>query len=266
MDSYGGSSMSRQFSKLIPLFFILFNSSVFSAGLKDESSLPMWSGFYVGLQAGSAWSDANVSTTIANNGVYFAPTDVAQVAAVGNKSLNSTDFIGGGQIGYNWQIKQWVVGVDAEMSSLSMSSAKSGTVEYQSFPGTAFTISSTSSSNWLLTLKAKVGYAVSRCLIYFTGGLADTNAKYNYQFSDTNGSGALENANVSENVGGAVGAGFDVKLATNWFINAEYLFMDFGQNSTTGVVQNTGSNPPAELAHNANLTVQTAMFGINYRF
>src|SRR6266849_1215716 len=52
----------------------------------------IWTGFYVGVHAGGGWADLGVGDT-------------------------GSGFIGGGQVGYNYQINpQWVLGVEAEIS------------------------------------------------------------------------------------------------------------------------------------------------------
>src|SRR5437879_3177074 len=51
-----------------------------------------WTGLYVGVHVGGGWADLGVGDT-------------------------GSGFIGGGQVGYNYQINpQWVVGVEAEIS------------------------------------------------------------------------------------------------------------------------------------------------------
>ena len=66
-----------------------------------------WTGFYAGLHAGGAWQTMNVTNP---DGIrVFEPS--------------ASSFLGGGQIGYNWQHGNFVYGVEADISGLSKASA-----------------------------------------------------------------------------------------------------------------------------------------------
>ncbi len=65
-----------------------------------------WTGFYVGGHIGGAWSNVDISDP---TGAVFAPLG-ATIGADGN------GFLGGGQIGFNWQTGHWVFGVQGDMA------------------------------------------------------------------------------------------------------------------------------------------------------
>ena len=74
-----------------------------------------WSGFYIGAHAGYGFSaDENISTS------GQAAANVANVlggARPANVNLDRDGFVGGGQIGYNWQFApNWLFGVEADIS------------------------------------------------------------------------------------------------------------------------------------------------------
>src|SRR3954470_3925472 len=63
-----------------------------------------WTGFYAGLNGGYSWGR---SSTSLNPGAPFGTTAIRE---------NVNGGLGGGQIGYNWQIdRTWVVGVEADI-------------------------------------------------------------------------------------------------------------------------------------------------------
>src|SRR5215470_19906707 len=64
-----------------------------------------WEGWYAGVHAGVAWqkTDANI----------FEPGDTFDLASA---SFSKTGFIGGGQIGYNWQHGNFVFGLEGDIS------------------------------------------------------------------------------------------------------------------------------------------------------
>src|SRR5215204_5060403 len=72
-----------------------------------------WTGFYIGGNAGYAWNHTTVSAT--PNAAFaedFSGT-TAFIAANNPSGLNKNGFTGGGQVGYNWQAGQWLLGVEA---------------------------------------------------------------------------------------------------------------------------------------------------------
>ena len=63
---------------------------------------PQWTGFYVGLNAGGGFGDAN-------NDFGFASVDLPLKGA-----------IGGGQVGYNWQTGPMVLGLETDFQGSSV--------------------------------------------------------------------------------------------------------------------------------------------------
>src|SRR5437762_14099070 len=64
-----------------------------------------WSGFYIGVNGGYAWSDRCFDVT-AFNGVNVVGTDPCRNASGG---------VIGGQIGYRWQASNFVFGLEAQV-------------------------------------------------------------------------------------------------------------------------------------------------------
>src|SRR5580704_10078530 len=78
-----------------------------------------WTGFYIGVNGGGGWS--------ANNNAYLSGTDTGTsgvfepfgftsgVAPLVNSiGLRSAGGLAGGQVGYNWQMANWVFGFEAD--------------------------------------------------------------------------------------------------------------------------------------------------------
>src|ERR1043166_790855 len=67
-----------------------------------------WTGFYAGVNVGYSWgrSDTTVTVTDATTGALLA---------VGSSRFDLTGPIGGGQIGYNWQTGNWVLGIETDI-------------------------------------------------------------------------------------------------------------------------------------------------------
>src|SRR5262245_30980453 len=73
-----------------------------------------WTGFYVGLNAGSSWGKSATDITYFNNvtGLPIAPPP----GSVTQADIKLNGGIAGGQIGYNWQLSpQWLLGLEADI-------------------------------------------------------------------------------------------------------------------------------------------------------
>ena len=204
-----------------------------------------WTGFYAGINAGVNWSNRNVNTNLSDpefpNLVFL---NEIQPPVVSN---SRTGFIGGIQVGYNYQINQFVIGAEADFmgAALSKRSTSATSVTTELLPEYSFTEGSVATTkveqNWLGTVRARAGFAVDRFLVYATGGLAYGNVK-----SQTNvalpfsNSGALSETfpiNAQDNYSGSktqtkagyvVGAGVEYALTDNWIIRGEYMYYNLG--------------------------------------
>ena len=132
-----------------------------------------WAGPYIGAHAGVArhegrfddFNQGTIGPTGTQNGGGCIQTNNND--ACGSHLANEIGFIGGGQIGYNWQAGSLVYGVEADASWLS---AKLDTDLRPNRDNLSVTVSQ--KIDWLVTLRGRAGLAVDRTLIYFTGGLA----------------------------------------------------------------------------------------------
>jgi outer membrane immunogenic protein len=212
---------------------------------------PLWTGFYVGLNAGGAWSatdSATVSTFNAFNnipalsllGQTYGPT--AAAATSGVIPLNSGGgFIGGGQIGYNWQFNNvFVAGVEADIQGVAASTrtgsqfvvAPRGVV-----PGAnvAAGVSVTSRLDYLGTVRGRLGYLVTPTLLaYATAGLAyggvqSSTSIFGGEVPNTGSTSFFGAGNFSDTrVGWTVGGGGEWLFMPNWSAKIEYLYYDLG--------------------------------------
>src|SRR5262245_61711530 len=76
-----------------------------------------WSGFYAGLNAGGAWGHSNTGTATVNDpplADYFGSANTALINAAGAQRGNASGFTGGGQVGFNWQAGNTVLGLETD--------------------------------------------------------------------------------------------------------------------------------------------------------
>lgn len=206
-----------------------------------------WTGFYVGLNAGGAFSNS-IGVRDINN---YNQTN--EVTSVGRK----TSFTGGAQVGYNMQFGNFVVGGEADISALRADrSARVASSPIDSFVETK--------ARYLGTVRGRLGFAFDRALIYATGGVAFSDVKTNYIDNCSTGGcgGGLINAGKSQTTGFALGGGLEYAVTNNWSLKAEYLHAHFkggsfqAQNNFGGTYRFSAGATKIDIAR----------VGVNYRF
>ncbi len=225
-----------------------------------------WSGFYVGATAGAAWGQyAPRTSTVSAH--YIGPRGAAAIAAAGTQTINSTGFVAGLEAGYDWQVGNALIGLEADLQAVDLEGATgTGAIPYPAKPGT-FTITSYGATDWLLTARPRLGWVMpNHWLLYATGGLALTQLHSAFSFVDSHH--VFESGSVDAlKAGYALGGGVEAPLTDRLSVKAEYLFVDFG--STAGSVTANSLAPffPNQtFAHSAGLRADIVRAGLNYRF
>lgn len=239
-----------------------------------------FTGFYLGANGGYAWGHSNTKTTTPFvPASYFIDTDVNQINLAGNKDLDLNNFTGGMQAGYNYQNGWFLVGAETDFNSFISDSSHSRTVAYEGAPDSTFTLYTKTSTDWLYTLRPRIGYVRNCMLFYVTGGLAVVKLNTRNTFTDTYvlddaPSNAYESVSLSKNKTGVIyGAGIEYAIRPNVTIKAEYLYANFKKISS----DRTLSLSPAYLAesgplqqntfhHTANFHTNIFRIGVNYIF
>ncbi len=226
-----------------------------------------WAGYYAGVNLGYGWGSSN--TTVS----FFDPTGTL----ISSQSRYSVDgVLGGAQIGYNWQVANWVWGLETDFQG----TGQRGTGNYVC-PTTAcragpFTDSLTQRLDWFGTTRVRVGLVpVPDSLWYVTGGVAYGDIRTNETISG--GTPAQPPSSLgfnTEKVGWTAGAGYEGHLGGNWTWKIEYLFIDFGNVTGNGVTPNISSGTGFCDTHVCNLgtsfnstfTDNILRVGLNYKW
>jgi outer membrane immunogenic protein len=215
-----------------------------------------WTGFYIGLNAGYSWGRQDNDLVVAATGVTLL-----------SNSDNLNGFIGGGQIGYNWQVNQWVLGLEADFQGSGQKADGSFLIAGGGFnciaacpAGVATTY--TDKLDWFGTVRGRIGYAMGATgnwLPYVTGGWAYGHG----EISGTTTSGAVVTSfSGSQDYNGwTVGCGVEWAFADHWSAKAEYLYIDFG-NGPTVVANATGTLNIVS----GTMTDNIVRAGVNYKF
>jgi outer membrane immunogenic protein len=184
-----------------------------------------WTGFYAGFNAGYGFGgDGDIRTK------GQAAPNIANInggARPGSVDLDRNGFVGGLQAGYNYQVEQWVFGVEADISAADLSdSSNVGTRALNT--GAALNNKFESQINYLGTLRGRVGYAVDRTLFYGTAGLAYGRTEQSVDMFGANGATQFSGSQSQFSTGYIVGAGIEQAIDDNLTFRAEYMYYDLG--------------------------------------
>jgi outer membrane immunogenic protein len=170
-----------------------------------------WSGCYVGASAGTSNGSSQ----------HF---DGAGVAIT--NSFDLSGFIGGGQLGCNWQFGAWVIGIEGDGSAVN----KSG----QGFELARPTWISETQERWFVTARGRLGMTWwDKTMLYVTGGGAW--AKIDASEWNTVNPILTGRQESTTRSGWTVGGGAEYALGYGWSVKGEFLYADFGTYNTSSL-------------------------------
>jgi outer membrane immunogenic protein len=193
--------------------------------LPPEVPVFTWTGFYVGIQGGYVWTDLDI------DGV----TDDVD-------SLDGGLF--GGYVGYNFQYDSWVFGVEGDFNGV-WNDKDFG------FGGPPPLLTVDVGTDWLASIRGRVGYTWDRALIFATGGVAFTRATADVTFA-----GFPTVSGDQTFTGWTLGGGFEYAFTDNWIGRAEYRYYGFDDEDLDGAGGLGGFD----------VDTQTVTVGIAYKF
>jgi outer membrane immunogenic protein len=214
-----------------------------------------WTGFYVGLNAG--YGRANLDTDLAaiptaTPGPATRALGFAIDGGRGRVKDTTNGFIGGGQVGYNYQFDpHWVAGVEADIQYAGIDS----TVRAVGDDDAPITVKT--QLDWYGTARLRAGYAFDNVLIYGTGGLAYGHVKSKFSVPGESFSGS------ETKFGWTLGGGVEYALTQNWTLRAEYLYIDLGKAKTIDAASADGLT---RITAKADVSLHTLRAGVNYKF
>src|SRR5580700_7645465 len=184
-----------------------------------------WTGWYVGLNGGGGWGQTNHTATV----------NAAGLPPVTTNNFNTSGWLGGGTIGYNYQMGQWLVGAEADLDWSNIRGTFNGTVPVAGVGAAAFSLSS--QLNWLDTTRVRVGWVWDHALFYGTAGAAVGGVTATAAASAAAGGigAAVTAADTQTRFGWTAGAG--VEYAFNNYLSAkvEYMYVNLGTQTQINV-------------------------------
>jgi outer membrane immunogenic protein len=223
--------------------FVLAPAAVSAADLPMKAApVPVaiydWTGFYIGVAGGGSLGTSN----------HVDPFGDAYT-----RGYNVKGGLAGGTFGYNWQMSSFVVGLEGDASWVSEIGTNPDDGPFVGNPAFA----SSTKENWLVTARARLGYAVNNLLFYGTGGYAGAGVTASVKDTGTN---ALIVSSSSTRSGWTAGGGLEWGFLPNWSAKFEWLYMKFDSPGFNTLNLGPGTRGSVPLDDNV------VRAGINYRF
>lgn len=191
----------------------------------------VWTGGYVGLQAGYAWGKGHYASAVDDSSFDVKPDG----------------FIGGVYAGYNYQApNNFVFGIDGDVTYANAKDTFTLTDDGD-------TASFKQDLRWSGAVRGRVGYAADRFMPYVAGGVAFGGVRTT--FSDEDGSTVIGD---KTHVGWTVGAGVEYAFTDNVIGRVEYRYTDFGKKDYPEGADND--------AFSAKLRTHDLRVGVGFKF
>jgi outer membrane immunogenic protein len=210
-----------------------------------------WTGFYIGVHGGGDWfqKDWSSPATPINLGGCIV---LGCNNSVGGHTANS--WLAGGQVGLNYQVSNWVFGVEGQFSATKLEGSNA-----QPPFSTGFIITNHTKTDSLGTVAARVGVAWDRVLLYAKGGGAWAHDQF-----WTSIPGLPVGQSRTETRGGwMTGLGIEYAFLGNWSVKLEYDHLDFGTRRETLLSVAPGVGP---FEYDVRQRIDLVKVGLNYRF
>jgi outer membrane immunogenic protein len=167
-----------------------------------------WGGCYLGVNVGGGASGTNFASAV-DPGTYLAAGDAATVGASGGGGANADGILAGGQAGCNFQSGTLVYGLEGDFDYFHTNPQFNNNTNTLA-NGNAFAIAQSLTTNFLATVRPRIGIAADRNLAYITGGAAFTSVSYATSYVDANTPPGTGTASASRAlIGWTAGAGWE---------------------------------------------------------
>jgi outer membrane immunogenic protein len=235
-----------------------------------------WTGFYIGGHVGGAWTDRNSHDRFDRDRCFWG--DWSGGVCFDDHGFGRGDgrLIVGGQVGFNYQVGQWVWGVEGQMSAMTNTDNEDACGFFRWGDTRDHLFRCRDSGDWIATIAARLGVAFGETgtwLFYVKGGGAFADARQGLRLRDDcpltwtfcSRNNFVFNNNDDTRTGWMIGAGFEYGGWGNWTWKLEYNFMDFGHRTIHFDRVLTGCDCITRDL-DFDLQVHVVKLGLNYRF
>ncbi len=240
----------------------------FKAAAEPPLPAATWQGFYVGGSIGASWLNSTFDDSTVNPFGYGSGSGTRSTA-------KAPGWLLGAQAGYNWQDRNFVYGLEGDVSFLGNNKSTSNGTLTTSFPipippfsyAYSTNVTRTSKIYGFGTLRARFGIDFAGTMPYITAGLALGDIKNSYTESFTSGTGVNSTATNSKTSwvpGIALGGGVEHHFTNSpWTLRAEVLWIGF-QDKTLTPTNVFGYGTAGQVKFSNDLLI--GRIGMNYRF
>ena len=236
----------------------------------SPSEAGSWNGLYLGLNSGYAWSADNATTfNYVGSGGGFVALSAAGALPAGF-DLSSNGFMGGAQIGYNYQINdKLVAGIETDLEGMAV-----GVGAANWFAASPITyVQGVRSQHSFGTVRGRAGFLVTPTLLVFgTGGLAYGEADLSAAWFSPSRAPVL-NAGGSAygyqdmRTGWTGGGGVEWMFLPKWSAKVECLYYDLGAATTPPLQAVYGAKGQfSNASYQARFNGDVVRAGVNYHF
>jgi outer membrane immunogenic protein len=201
-----------------------------------------WTGFYLGGNLGGAWGRRDL--------------DEARFGLSFDRSSDGR-FIGGGQVGYNYQMGSFLLGVEADFDGIATNNDRPGII----VPGVG-TVTVRANDAWMSTVAARFGFTGGNWLFYGKAGGGWISIDDFTVTNLTTGTSATVGTSHTRS-GGLVGLGFEYAFGNNWTAKIEYDHLSLGSRN---FVVPAGAPFLVGDTFTSHRSVDTLKVGFNYLF
>jgi outer membrane immunogenic protein len=222
----------------------------FAADLPSRKEAPVyiapapvfsWTGFYGGLDIGGSWGNANLWVPGINGNQF-------------SHNATNNGVIGGGFVGYNYQVNNFVLGLQGEFDGTGTGNSRYiGTDVFGNSLQTSF------NQNWIASIDGRLGYAWDRTLLYVIGGAAwSSNSGH---LTDLTNPGNYSVSVTNTRTGYDIGGGVEYAFTNNWTGRIVYRYYNFG------TANNAWADPfEPGTYYRTTLTNNVVRVGLAYKF
>jgi len=208
-----------------------------------------WNGFYIGANAGGIWGDIDVTNVINNtNFVDIAPGAVF--------SFSPDGVLGGAQLGYNFQMAGWLLGLEIEGHGMDLDDAIAVAPEPDLF---------SVESEWGASAALRLGFLVNpNGMLYVKGGYATGDVKTFYLDDTASRRGSVSTDETHH--GWIAGAGWEHMISPDVSFGVEYNYIDLGETDHSAVPVLFGTATGTLVVHDVDAQFHTVTARLNWHW
>ena len=211
-----------------------------------------WGGVYIGVNGGGAFGTTNWSD----------PNNTALSGTTGDFNMNG--WLVGGTLGANFQANQLVFGVEADLDWASIKGDVTNGYCALTEGGALIGTTCETKTNYIGTVRGRLGFAADRVLLFATGGLAFANV----QAGLTGAAITTPTYDSNAKLGWTAGGGIEVALGDNWTAKLDYLYASLQSGACTSSANCGFTNLTNAVIANDTVKFTTSLvrLGVNYKF